>query len=186
MIGKFKLPFGGLKSKIKDQRSKVIILMGIAIVTASAIYNQQQTKLSSYPAISPAPSPTLVPRPLPDNLTADEKFILYPPSADASKSALKKHAQTVKKLAKKADTLEISNCQPKPLVLIVKQGSELTIKNNDNTKRWLIFDEDHLYLLPTNDSLTIKAEFKYGTGDYGYICKEEGSIGLIGFLHVVP
>lgn len=39
----------------------------------------------------------------------EEKFILDPPSAEASRSALNKHAQTVAKLAKNGDALEINN-----------------------------------------------------------------------------
>lgn len=162
------------------RNSKVLILIGIATLLGIAIFNQQKVKSSPTPTASPSPSPQL--RPLPLNLTDDERFILNPPSVEASRSALNKHAQTVKKLAKIGDLLELKDCQPTPLALEVKQGSEFKIKNEDSVSHNIIFDEEHIYKIPANGSLTIKAKFKYGTGDYGYVCEE---VGLVGFLHVV-
>ncbi len=156
---------------------KIIILIGIAVMLGAVILNQQKPKSSS----QITPSPSTAPKLLSTNLTAEERFILDPPSVEASRSAKQKHAQTVAKLAKMGNTIETKNCQPAPLVLQVKQGSEFKIKNNDNTQHYIIFDEEHIYKIPANGDLTIKAQFKYGTGDYGYVCK--GS-GLVGFVHV--
>ncbi len=169
--------------KKKFHLKKVIILLGILVV-AVAIMNQQKTKQLTYYNLAPSPSPTIKPIPLPANLTDEEKFILNPPSAEASRSALNKHAKIVAKLAKEGNILGINNCLPTPLVLQVKQGDQLTIKNGDS-KHKIMFDEEHVYELPTNNSLTLKASFKYGTGDYGYVC--EGSEGrrIVGFLHVI-
>ncbi len=169
------------KLKVKIHNSKVLILIGIAIILGVAILNQQKTKSS--PRSTASPTPSIKPRLLPPNLTDDEKFILFPPSVDASRSAKQKHANTVAKLAKVGDNLEIKDCQPSPLVLQVKQGSDFKIKNNDNVKHKIIFDEEHIYELPANNSQTYKAQFKYGTGDYGYVCE---GVGLVGFLHVAP
>lgn len=166
--------------KFKIYNVQFTILLGIAIVLGVAIYNQQQVKAPS-PTISPSPSPQL--RPLPENLTAEERFILNPPPAEASRSVLQKHAQTVKKLAKEGDAVAIKDCHADPLVVRVKQGSEIQIKNMDNVSRTIIFDEDHIFKLPPESSKTIKAKFKYGTGDYGYVCH---NIAMVGFLHVVP
>lgn len=160
---------------------KLIILIGIALLLGFAILNQQKAKLPSFSTASPSPAAT--PKLLPSNLTEDERFILSPPSADASRSAKQKHAKIVAKLAKIGDTLELNDCKPTPLVLQVKQGSEFKIKNNDKTDKKIIFDEDNRFKIPANGQLTIKAAFKYGSGDYGYVC--EGA-GLLAFLHIIP
>lgn len=164
------------------KNSKAIILLSIAILLAVAIFNQQKAKTSQNNSGS-SPVPSAQPGLLPTTLSDDEKFILFPPSADASKSAKEKHAQIVAKLAKQSDTLEIKDCQPTPLVLLVKQGSKFTIKNKDSAAHNFVIDEEHQYKVSANGSLEIVAQFKYGTGDYGYVC--EGT-GLTGFLHVAP
>lgn len=161
-------------------RTYIIILIVIALILGYAIYNQQKVNISKNTATKPL---TATPVPFPANLTEDEKFILNPPPATASAEIKKKHADTVAKLAKEEDNLEIKDCQPTPLVLQVKQGTEFTIQNKDSSPHKIIFDSDHHYVLPANGSKTIKADFKYGSGDYGYICEE---VGLTGFLHITP
>lgn len=186
-----------MKKNFKSQSSNVkfAILVGIAVLLGVATFNRQ-TPIKPGQKINPPGRPpsssalpltpqTFKPIPLPANLTEDEKFILNPPPADASRSALNKHAQTVAKLAKKGNTLELNNCQPNPLVLQVTQGDILTIKNNNDNQHKLMFDEEHVYQLPNNNSLTLKAQFKYGTGDYGYVCEGREGIRIVGFLHVV-
>lgn len=169
------------KVKAKQSKIKSMILVGIAILLGAAVFNQQREKSSANPV--PSPSPTVQPLLLPANLTDDEKFILNPPSVEASRSTKQKHAQTVAKLAKQGSSLEIKECQPTPLVLEVKENTEFIIKNLDSVSKSITFDEDHQYKIPGSGATTIKADFKYGTGDYGYICSE---VGLTGFLHIIP
>lgn len=153
--------------------AKFSILVGVAILLIFAIY-QQKVNNSPFTTTSSLPSVS--------NITEDERFILNPPPATASAEKKKKHAEIVTKLAKEGNLVEIKDCKPTPLVLQVKQGSEFKIKNNDNVNHNIIIDSEHAYELPTNNQLTIKAEFKYGPADYGYIC--EGA-GLVGFFHII-
>ena len=169
------------KDKIIEKRNGKylpIILIGIAIILGYAIYSQHVQKQP--PVLSPNSTQQ---RLLPANLTDDEHFILNPPSSDASRSAKDKHAQTVAKLAIVGSNIQITNCKPSPLVLQVKLGSEFTITNKDSTSHNITFDEEHTYKVSANGNLTIKAEFKYGAGDYGYVCE---GVGLVGFIHVAP
>lgn len=152
------------------------ILVGGALVITFSIFQQRLNA----PSLSPTPSALPV---IPSNLTEDERFILSPPSADASKSAKEKHAQTVAKLAKEGNSLDIKDCKPNPLVLQVKQGSQIDIVNKDSIEHKIIVDTEHFYNLPANSKKTITVQFKYGTGDYGYVC--EGT-GLVGFMHITP
>ncbi len=171
-------------TKEKNRKYLPIILIGIALVLGYAVYSQYARKQSSdatvqstIPPSSPAKSQLL-----PSDLTADERFMLNPPSVEASRGAKQKHAQIVAKLAVDGDNIQINNCKPSPLVLHVKIGSEFTMTNNDSVDHDITFYEEPTYKLPANNSLTIKAAFKYGTGDYGYVCGE----GIVGFLHITP
>lgn len=161
------------KIKVKKKNLKFIILLGIAAIFFIVIQTQQKSQKITYQTPSPSPSPLI--------LTADERFILNPPSAEASKSALAKHAKMVATLAKPADTLEVTACRPNPLVLNVKLGSQIKIQNNDETEHKIIVDGSHYYKIPPKSSQIIKVEFKYGTGDYGYVCE---GVGIVGFMHV--
>lgn len=171
-----------MRKNIKFQKSKSkniswIGLVAIALVLIVVIYNQQQRQQVTIPSPSP------IPETIPETLTDEEKFILNPRAAESSRSALKKHAQMVAELAKQSQELELQkDCRPNPLVIQVKQGSEIKISNNDSVPRRIIIDSKHFYDIPKGGSKEILAQFKYGTGDYGYVCQ---GVGIVGFLHVV-
>ena len=167
------------KLKVKSSKFKVIILILVALILGYAIYNQQKAKTSPAPSTRESSQSQIIP----STLTEDEKFILNPPSEDASQSAKDKHRDTVAKLAKEGSKLEIKDCKPDILVLQAKQGSPITIQNKDSVPHKIIFDSEHYYGVEANGKTTIKAEFKYGTGDYGYVCE---GVGLTGFLHIAP
>lgn len=162
---------------MKD-KNKVLLLIIALILILAALKTVQQEKTSSQ-SVYPAPDSSAYPASSP--LTKSEKWILAPPPATASSSLKQKHAETVAKLAQTGSVLAIKGCQPQPLVLAVKQGSQLQIRNEDSVPRKIMIDEEHTYELSPQGSTTISANFKYGTGDYGYVCKGEG---LVGFLHV--
>lgn len=158
-------------SNLKLKRKRFIIILGIVLLAIALGTHQQKSQNISY-IPSPPPTPTL---------TEDEKFILNPPSKDASRSALQKHAKMVAKLAKDGDLLKINNCQSDPLVLNIKEGSSLQISNQDSSELTILIDSQHSYKIPPKESLKIQAKFKYGTGDYGYVCN---GIKLAGFMHI--
>lgn len=170
------------KLKMENGKLKIIVII-IAVLLVSTISIQQKSNpLSVNPSPYPISSPVSdMSKAIENNLTTDEQLILAPPPS-SSESALKKHAETVKKLAQKGSVLGIKNCQPDPLVLEVKQGDKIEIRNNDNVVRKIMVDEAHTIVIQPNSTATISAKFKYGTGDYGYVCKDAG---LVGFLRIV-
>lgn len=167
-----------IKSQISNFKfnSKFLILLAVGVILIVAVYNKQNTK--SYHSSTNSPSNKQL---LPSDLTYEERFILTPPDKDATQEAKKAHAQVVANLAKEAKYLEIKDCKPNPLVLKIKEGSQFEIRNMDNVKVKIIIDSLHSYDIPPNGNKTITAQFKYGTGDYGYVCER---VGLVGFLHV--
>ena len=176
MIRKIKYQLARSIESLRGTNIKFLILLAVVLILIVAIYNKQNAKL--YHSSTDSPSNKQL---LPSDLTYEERFILTPPDKDASEEAKKAHAQVVSNLAKEAKYLEIKDCKPKPLVLKVKEDMDIEIRNMDSVKHRIIFDSLHYYDIPANGSKTITAQFKYGTGDYGYTCDE---MGIVGFLHV--
>ncbi len=166
------------KFKLQTPKFKIYVLLGAVIAIAVAIYSQQSMRITTSPIITQSP-PQL--KALSKDLTYEERFILHPPQVEASATAKQKHAKMVAKLASASASLEITNCEPKPVVLKVKKGNKFTVKNNDKHPHKIMLDEKTSFEIPANGSLIVTADFNYGTGDYGYVC--EGA-GLVGFIHV--
>lgn len=159
----------------KINKYKLLIVLLLLLIILVAIANQQKSRVSQ------TPNQSYFSKPSDSNLTDPKNFLLNPPKEGSSKDLFQAHAQIVATYANEAKFLEIKDCKPNPLVLKVKQGSKFEIKNMDNVKRKIIIDSQHFYDIEANDSRTITAQFKYGTGDYGYVCDE---VGIVGFLHV--
>jgi hypothetical protein len=169
------------KETVKSKSKQPIILIVLslaAVVLAVNLYKQK----AEVPPTENQNQPSGM-QLLPESLTEDERILLSPPPAEASQGAKDLHKATVAKLAKSAPYLEIKDCKPNPLVLEIKQGADLEIRNNDSVKRKLIFDEENSTEIEPNNKTTIKVEFKYGSGDYGFVCE---GVGLTGFLHITP
>jgi len=157
------------------------LLVLIAIVLGYAIYQQS---LSSPATIdeSPVSSKKNI-KPLPPDLSEDEKALLTPPSPDAPQSEKEEHDALAAKLSKESDVLDITNCRSNPLVLRAKINQNLKVENKDNIDRKLIFDDAHQYLILKNGAATVKVDFGKGAGLYGYVCE---GVGLTGFILVTP
>lgn len=162
-----------LKIDIKKfKKHKFLIILGIVLILLLVVFKDQ--KSTNYVPNSQSSS---------QDLSEDEKFLLNPPSADASKSEIEKHAQIVERLATESSTLEIRNCKPNPLVVKIKEGADIEIRNMDDKNRRIVFDALHYYDIPANNSIVLSAKFRYGSGDYGYVCD---GMGISGFLHIIP
>lgn len=158
------------------RRKVLLILIAVAVIAASIVFllvlpYRQINQNPSYSAPSPVPE-----------LTEEEKYILNPPLANASSSAKEKHREIVARLSKQTESIEIKDCRPNPVVVKIKIGSEIKIKNHDNVERKIIIDSKNIFKIAPGEEKMIKTQFKYGSGDYGYVC--EGS-GIVGFMHVV-
>lgn len=156
-----------------------IILIIVALVLGYLIYLQR------FPNHPSAPKPTLtsLPKLLPSDLTEEERILLIPPATDAPRFEKDKHDALAEKLSKESDTLDITNCRSNPLVLRARINQNLTVKNEENLDRKLIFDDDHQYPIPKNSTTTLKVDFGKGVGLYGYVCE---GVGLTGFILVTP
>jgi len=131
---------------------------------------KQESSQSEYPAI-----------PIREDLTEEEKDLLTVPSSDAPKDEIEAHIALGAKLAKEAEVLEITDCEPKPLVFKVKEKAMFKVFNKDDIDHTLIIDPEHKYPLPRQETTEIKADFGKPPGLYGYVCE---GVGLTGFIFV--
>lgn len=108
----------------------------------------------------------------------NEKILMLPQST-ASAQEKKNYISFVSKYASAQNSVDIKNCAPKPLVIWVKSGSDITIKNSDSDAREISVNDQHSVTVPANSSAKIKADFGAGPGVYAYYCGEsEGPVGL--------
>lgn len=168
----------------------ILVLVIVAIYLGYSVYRKSQNKglenknisvNNSSPSgsiVATSSSNTSLPRKLPSNLSEEEKKVL---DFESVKSDEEKRAQMAlaQKLAKQEDNLEISGCSGNPVVIKVKLGQNLTLKNNDKVKHNFIVNNNHQYEVAAESVKSIIADFQKGPGLYGYRCDSFGTSGVI-------
>lgn len=167
----------------KYQLLIVGVLITIAVILGYLIFSTKFQKLS-LPVKESTNEGTgsgqqLIGRSDYESLTTDQKAVLAPPTG-GSPEEIQKHLDLVSRLAVEAEFLDVAKCQAMPIVTRVKQGSEISIRNQDTVPHTVVFDEDHMYLIEPNQTKPIVADFGRGIGVYGFGCdKLAGAVGMI-------
>jgi len=149
----------------------IIVLLAIAVILGYKIYKVKGFKIPSDQSFQSSPTPTVNP---------EEKEVLNFPEPSASNEEKKKHSQLVLKLAKETDTIDITNCQPEPLVVYLDRGDKLTFKNQDEEPHKIKWGGKDTEI--TNGMTVISASQVFGSevGDYGYLCDgSEKPVGVV-------
>lgn len=120
------------------------------------------------------------------NLTDDEKKVMLVPAPGSDASAFSAHFDLATKLAVSSPELEVGDCMIKPVVIKVKDGSELIIKNSSKEDRLLSFDKDNVVSVSAGKTHKMKVDFKNGPGLYGYGCDMPDIQKTAGFVLVEP
>ena len=106
-------------------------------------------------------------------ITKDERATLAHPAKDAPAEEKQSHFELVQKIAKEAQHLDITKCKvANPVVLKVKLGEPITVKNQDSVDHAIVFDADNIFSIPANTTMDIKPDFQFGSGTYGYGCDQ--------------
>lgn len=163
----------------------IIILVAVAVVLGVFIFKPNLPKnISQSPTVSPS---GLATSQIDRNLTGDEKKLLTQvPTKSSSQEELMAHYNLAVKLAVISSQLEIGNCETKPLVLKVKDGSSFTIKNSSDKDRAISFDADNTIYVPAGKTHVQQVKFKNGPGLYGYGCDFPDIRQTGGFVLVEP
>lgn len=178
-------------SKPRFEYLAIIVLVVIAVFLGVNIYKQSKHQTpktantnSAAQNFSPIPNQASGSGQLqvkfPDYLTADEKKVLQTPAQNASDAEKKSHFELAQKLVQTGNTLDITNCYGKPIVLGTKEKETITVTNNGTEDKTMMINTDHTYKVPAKSSTTVTVDFGHGPGLYGYGCSSvSGAAGII-------
>lgn len=179
----------------------VVVLAVIAVVLGYKIYQQQlaykqtapknqsttgqQSGVKTTPKLSPKPSPLSQSQ---QTSAAELAEVLQFPGPNATEAERKEQSDLVNKLGNQfggATFLDISGCNPNPVVYRVKQGGSFKVKNSDQTEHTFYTDPGRKTKIPANleQTLTSKA-IGDNYGDYSYNC--DSSTNPVGIIQIVP
>lgn len=161
---------------------KLIILSGLvimAVVLGYAIYQQK----SSYkrPAVAPSDSVSKLPPTL--NLSSDEAKVLSISGSSTEEEKKQNYALAVS-ISKEADFLDIANCTTSPVVLRLKEGASLKVRNKGSVAHSIAFNDKQIYPVLAGSTIEVKDAFTQGPGLYGYGCDK--LVGAKGMVYIVP
>ena len=178
----------------------IIILAGTAIVLGYAILRPNAfkeakdtlfenrfgaTTKQEEPLQTKAPAKqALLPSAKELGISEEEHAAIDVPSNDASVEEKQKHFELVQKVAKEAAFLDITKCEvADPVVLKVKLGEPIAVKNQDDVEHALVLNEKNAFPIPANSTKEIEPDFAFGPGTYGYGC--DGTPHAVGIFVVI-
>lgn len=153
------------KSNLK--RIVVVILVLVAVVLALLLLKQKMgtssdalgnKNLGSPIAANWAPAP------------GTEKEYLFSIKNDAPEAEKQRHFFYATSISKVSEFLNLTNCNPDPLVIKVKNGEIIKLKNDGDADLSIGIDANHIYVVPAKSIKEVKADLGKGTGLYGYGC----------------
>lgn len=175
--------------KIKHHHLKkilVVVLAVLAVGLAGLLYKQKMGGSSpetpninsdNQPQVSAA-GPVWTPAP------GSEEEYLFSIKMDSPDEEKMRHYQYAISISQEAEFLNLTDCNPEPLVWKVKNGSTVKLKNDGNTEVKITMDAQHTYSVAAKSTKSIKADFGMGEGLYGYGCNTSpGSRGMIFVAH---
>lgn len=172
----------------------IAALVIIAVVLGYKIYQQQiqipptastgdqSQNISEAPLTNQA---TSAPASTIDNAERQKLFSF--PGPDATEAERKSHSDLVNKLGNQfasSTFLDITGCQPNPIVYRVKLGGSFRVKNSDQIDHTLSTDKKTVVKAGSDTTISSTA-IGDKPGDYGYGC--DGSTGSgVGIIQLIP
>lgn len=109
------------------------------------------------------------------SLLSDEELVLLSPNKDWTPSQLEQYNVAITRLAVEADrfgAFTITACTPSPLVIKVKRGSNLFVKNEGAQEISLFAEGETFVNAPANLKTNVKVQLKPGVYPYGCTGKD--------------
>lgn len=154
--------------------SSYIISLLILVFTLVYVYNQQL--IIHHPiasAISNPPKPTYSSKNPTATfsssayISADDRRVVSSYLGPGSSLAEKKEfGEVIVRNSIATTKLDISNCQPNPLVIKMKKGTEVKVINNDYVVRSVFFGPNQQYDIPREGNTSFKANLHKGINLY--------------------
>lgn len=105
-------------------------------------------------------------------LTPDERSVL---ALKRDSESMKANQELINKVAKTAEVLDISQCEPVPLVFKIDESAQFQIKNNDSVEHRIVIGSSFKKVIPAGSTETATADFGHSFGVYGATCDEKDS-----------
>lgn len=123
-------------------------------------------------------------------LYPDEQSLLnsFANSTEASAETLRQFSIAVQRYSVEAESLDVSRCEPSPLVFRVGLDEEIQISNPDEEGHDIYLAGELRFRVAAGYTITLAGLaglFKHGPGIYGYTCDTPYGIPS-GIFHVVP
>jgi hypothetical protein len=119
-----------------------------------------------------------------DRNATDLMLIQTTPTVSSTEEEKMAYFDLIRSKAVVATLVDVTSCVPKPLVISAKQGSEVTLRNDDAASHRLGFDQNTFFDVPGKSTRVIKVDLGKGPGIYGYGC--DNSAKLMGVFLVTP
>jgi len=176
--------------------SKILVYVGIAVLAIIAVVMgyqiYEQTTVIKPPPIQQTQD-TSVPQTVGNQQTpqpntqfssqSEYSEILNFDDGSATKEEKRIWYNSIGRLTKGTDTLDISMCKPNPVVVKLNQNTQLKVTNNDNRDR-MILRGDLRYTIPAKQTSTISIK-DWGVGILRYRCNtDDGSGAIVGILKI--
>lgn len=161
------------------------VLLGVLLIAllASAVAAATAYFLTAVQKSTPQEPERTIEQPTPNpkkTLTPEEQEVLNIPGPNASVEERLRHQELVLRLAKQVGVVDITGCQPTPVVFRLFLNERIHFKNDDSAPHQLVFNENSRYTIPAETTATIVADFAQRGGIYGFACDHSGrSVGLV-------
>lgn len=113
-------------------------------------------------------------------LTSQEQAILQIKKSDPQGKM--SNYNLIQATAKSSETLDIYQCQVRPVVIKVKIGQTLQLRNFDDHDHTIESDLQHQYRVSAHSQKEIKVDLGHGPGVYSIVC--DGRTNLSGLFFV--
>ena len=166
-----------------------LILIGILVLVGGvlgyAIYQSGAVKRGQ-PASTTQTTGTTTEETSARTLSADEQAALSFPGSNASEGERQRHSDLVNKLGNESGYafLDVTGCQPLPVVYRVKQNGNFVVKNTSTREHAIQLDRSTTISAASEKTLDVATAVGANLGNYGYSC--DGSTGPVGVIQVVP
>ena len=163
------------KNKLKKVVVGVLILIAIVLALlllkqkiGFSVKNLDGKNLSSPISANWAPAP------------GTEKEYLFSIKDDSPEAEKQRHFFYATSISKVSEFLNLTNCNSDPLVIKVKNGGIIKLKNDGDSELSIGIDANHIYVVPAKSVKEIKADLGKGIGLYGYGCNASRTpVGMI-------
>ena len=112
------------------------------------------------------------------NITDEQlrSYIRYPLPETASDSQKNDYRNMIAYYSQPGDLFVSQDCTTTPVIVRVKLGENLTVRNEDSVAHTLKFNNNKTVTVQPSSTTIMKVDFQEGYGGYGYNCDDKAEL----------